>query len=255
MGILVVGAQAGAPFRFEVIGHWEMIGQLVTGKSASQVDLVGLGCVSSVINPNTAPIIDQNPGILETIVTHVPGTITELAASMGGTAKNSIERLINKGTYAAMNTMATMALNYATGIPSRDIIPYLKTNAPHTTPTIQDFKLSYDPGSLEIKEWNPKVPGEDIIYHEDSKTRKMFTVQNGNVYEYDVVTRKSTQIGSDAVMTASGPDGNSTTVDYKAPGLSITTNPYTGSPVKDIGLKRTAVRTTSSPSITIKNNT
>jgi len=113
LGILVVGAAASAPFRFEVLIYYEVIGAAVNGKSSSECDAVGLGCVSNIVNPSTAPIIDRNPEILEVIASSVPQTLIELRDSVGAGARKAINHIATQGTYASLMTGATMLAGYA----------------------------------------------------------------------------------------------------------------------------------------------
>jgi len=108
LGIMVSGAAASAPFDVESIIHWEVIGETISGKTQSDVDLNGLSIVSNVANPSHAPILDSSPGLLERIASTVPQSVTDLA---GGLLTASTPALQEVGK-SLLNRMTRATLSY-----------------------------------------------------------------------------------------------------------------------------------------------
>jgi len=87
IGIMLMGANPGSTFRFEVVAGFEAVGTTVSGKTKSDVDVVGLGDVQSVVNVDTAPVLDKNPSYVDKMVSKVDTTqLMNKLVEIGGNA-------------------------------------------------------------------------------------------------------------------------------------------------------------------------
>jgi len=112
MGVLVFGAAPSAPFRFEAIIQVEVIGAQVLGKSPSQADLLGLSVVSNIVSPITAPILDRNPGVLESIVSFIPQSVSDLSGMLLTAATPALREAGKSLGTRMLRSAAHQAANY-----------------------------------------------------------------------------------------------------------------------------------------------
>jgi len=82
MGMMVYGAQPLAPFQVEIVQHFEITGQIVSGKTVSKVDSTGLGIVANAFNTANIKTAAENPIVLEKLIAESPESATVLAQGM-----------------------------------------------------------------------------------------------------------------------------------------------------------------------------
>lgn len=148
IGILGKGLEPGTSVRVEACAVFEVIGTTVVGKTANSSDSAGMDVLSTNINPDTARIIDNKPGMMEKLLN---------SADLSHIAENVVRGTVNyvAGYYGLPPLLSNTAYN-------QNRLTYPRTGVPQSV-TVEEVDTDDE---VELKSSKPVKTV--VFHHKDS---------------------------------------------------------------------------------------